>query len=567
MIPQERQKIRHLLIVKDRRGKRVIPLTQDIYTLGRAPDNDIVLYGSSVSRQHATIARQLNHAKQLTPFVIINGNLEGELSTNGISINHKKSDRHILRHGDFIEFGFGVKVNYYTLFNLTDREFTEYCETKANFQSLERSASASFPVTTSESTPESVKTTNEGDRTSLGLASFTELTPHPIIEIDLSGAIKYLNPEAIKRFPQLQSLGRLHPLIAGLPTSSEQYPLRSAQAEGSLAECDSASCEPRPPSKGGVGSSHLTDDTSTRVERGCHVLTDRTSPALEGRGRLLTREIEFQQQFFEQSIQYFHSDGIIRILMTEITERKQKYLLQEQSARLLRIIVAHNSFEAKIQSILKIGCSFFDLDCGFLGKLQNRALQITTIHNRQDYCYLEEDSVLEISAKAEDRSLRLFQLTSDRKDYITLQKLKQLEKENSLTWNDSLPKKSIPITSYLGIGLIVGKKTYGIVAFFSSNKKLREFSPIQIQFLKLIVRCLEKAIEQRQIELVVKKLLKQKNYSQQIAAEIRQPINELVEIVQQLTHSNLDYSQNSLAQALHNRSENLLDLIQHLLAK
>lgn len=529
MIAQERQKIRHLLVIKDRRGKRAIPLTQDIYSLGRSQDNSIVLYGSSVSRQHATIARRVNSTNQLSPFEIIDGNLEGTPSTNGLLINGVKRDRSLLQHGDFIELGHGVKITYYTLFNLLDREFTEFCQTKGDFQLIEQSSQA---ITSTElekaelrakKTSIKTNTTNVG-KSSLGLASFAQLTPHPIIEIDLTGSITYLNSAAIKQFPQLQSLDCQHPIITGLPTLVEQH-----------------------------GEQHFT------------------------------REIEFQSAFFEQSIQYLQNDGLIRIFMTrntslrnplildrgndvtEMTERNQKYLL-EQSDRLLQVIVARDSFDAKIQSILKIGCDFFNLDLGFLGKLRETSLQITSIYDRQDYGLLTKERVLEINENSEDRSLRLFQLTLDHTKAITLQKFQQLDRENSLIRNHLFFEKLIPMTTYLGIRLVVAQKTYGIVAFFSPDRKIPEFSPSQMQFINLIAQCLEREIEQKQIELVLKKLLKQKTYSQEIAAEIRQPVNELIEIVRQLNRSNLDNSQHSLAQALNSRSENLLYLIQHLLA-
>lgn len=515
MIDRERQKIRHLLVIKDRRGKRAIPLIEDIYSLGRSQENSIVLYGSSVSRQHATIARHLNPTNQLSPFEIIDGNLQGVKSTNGLLINGVKRDRYNLQHGDIIEFGPGVKVTYYSLFNLSDREFTEFCQNKGNFKLIEQSALASFEVTAtkleeallkSQETAKKAKKTNFG-HPSVGLASFAQLTPHPIVEIDLTGSITYMNPAAIKRFPQLQSLDRQHPIITGLPTEVKQH-----------------------------GEQHFI------------------------------REIEFQSAFLEQSIQYFSQDGLIRVLTIDISQRQQKYLVREHSDLLLRVIVSDADFESKIQSILKIGCDFFALDLGFLGKLRETSLQITAVCDRHNYCLLKKDRILEISDHSEDRSLRLFQMTLDSSKPITLQNFKQLDREHSLVWSHSLVEQPLPITTYLGMKLIVGKKPYGIVAFFSPNNKLPEFTSSQIQFMKLIGQCLATAIEQKQIELVVKKLLKQKNYSQQLAAEIRQPIDELIDIVQQLTDSDLSYSQSSLAQALNSRSENLLYLIHHLLA-
>jgi signal transduction histidine kinase len=48
------------------------------------------------------------------------------------------------------------------------------------------------------------------------LAAFPEQNPNLVIEIDGAGQVSYLNPVARERFPELDGLGRAHPLLADL---------------------------------------------------------------------------------------------------------------------------------------------------------------------------------------------------------------------------------------------------------------------------------------------------------------------------------------------------------------
>ncbi len=50
------------------------------------------------------------------------------------------------------------------------------------------------------------------------LASFLELSPDPVMELDLSGNIQYLNPAAKRLFPDLPEKGIKHPYLAGWET-------------------------------------------------------------------------------------------------------------------------------------------------------------------------------------------------------------------------------------------------------------------------------------------------------------------------------------------------------------
>jgi signal transduction histidine kinase/HAMP domain-containing protein len=54
------------------------------------------------------------------------------------------------------------------------------------------------------------------------LASFPELNPDPVLELDAQGHIRYLNPAAATLFPDLPTSGIQHPLLAGWQTTVDE---------------------------------------------------------------------------------------------------------------------------------------------------------------------------------------------------------------------------------------------------------------------------------------------------------------------------------------------------------
>lgn len=67
------------------------------------------------------------------------------------------------------------------------------------------------------------------EKESARLASIALLSPNPIVETDLTGNVRYLNPEAMQLFPDLQDTGELHPFLAGVSSI-----VSVLQSEGSL---------------------------------------------------------------------------------------------------------------------------------------------------------------------------------------------------------------------------------------------------------------------------------------------------------------------------------------------
>jgi GAF domain-containing protein len=68
------------------------------------------------------------------------------------------------------------------------------------------------------------------------LASFPELNPGPIIEVDLDGQVHYLNPAGAEQFPDCRQLGPQSPLLADLP--SVVTPLREEGKSSHIREIE-----------------------------------------------------------------------------------------------------------------------------------------------------------------------------------------------------------------------------------------------------------------------------------------------------------------------------------------
>ncbi len=280
MPKDEREKIRHLLIVNDLKGQRTIPLKEATYSLGRDLRNAIVLRSRSVSRQHAILLRVTVPQTDQCCFRIIDGSFKGKRSTNGLFVNGTKCFSHDLQHGDVIEFGSNqAQAKYYAISNLSEEAFSEYCSEKDIYKLISEQASSANPFETIIASSNNIL--EESTEVALArLASFPELIPNPIIETDLQGKVTYLNPAAASKFPNLRQFENNHPLAAGLSAIVQNW-------------------------KGGS----------------------------------FIREIEVNGEVFEQSIHYLPESDLIRtFIIRDITEQKQVEAELLQRDRLLQAV-------------------------------------------------------------------------------------------------------------------------------------------------------------------------------------------------------------------------------------
>ncbi|GAA6620766.1 EAL domain-containing protein [Scytonema sp. NUACC26] len=286
MPKDERKKIRHLLIVKDLKGQRTIPLKETTYSLGRDLRNAIVLSSRSVSRQHAILLRVTIPQTDQCCFRIVDGSFKGKRSTNGLFVNGKQCFSHDLQHGDVIEFGSNqAQAKYYTVSNLSEEAFSEYCEAKNIYKLISEQASSPNPFETIIASSNNIL--EESTEVALvRLASFPELIPNPIIETDLRGKVTYLNPAAASKFPNLKQFENDHPIAAGLSAIVQNW-----------------------------------------------------------KGNSCIREVEVNGEVFEQSIHYLPESDLIRtFIVRNITEQKQAEAELRQRDRLLQAVAEATNY-------------------------------------------------------------------------------------------------------------------------------------------------------------------------------------------------------------------------------
>lgn len=112
-MPQKLQQD-HVLMIEDDKGRTEFTLENPVYTIGRDKTCDIKLTSQFVSRQHATLVRRPGIDGSYS-YRIVDGDLKGKASANGLLINGRKLQAHDLQDEDEIVFGPQVRAIYYLL--------------------------------------------------------------------------------------------------------------------------------------------------------------------------------------------------------------------------------------------------------------------------------------------------------------------------------------------------------------------------------------------------------------------------------------------------------------------
>ncbi|MGK7940912.1 MAG: EAL domain-containing protein [Crocosphaera sp.] len=267
--------VRHLLVIADQKSRRIVSLTDDTYSIGRDPHSNILLYDRQVSRHHATLLRVDDNNSEQGRYRIIDGNLQGKKSTNGITINGQYSVSHDLVRGDFIRFGNNSYANYHIIADSAELDLLKSADVDTqmvdNFlvhhpkNDLDNVESFETFFSDEEEDNQEQPNTMSFRKGSKEQVSLADSNPNPIIEIDFDGKITYLNAAAKIKFSDLIQLQLYHPILKNL-----------------------------------LGANAPKEGTS------------------------FVREIEFEQRHFEQHIHYLKESKCLRTYLFEVTKYRKR---------------------------------------------------------------------------------------------------------------------------------------------------------------------------------------------------------------------------------------------------
>lgn len=232
----------HVLIIEDSTLSKAITLNEATYSIGRHSSNDIILASQKVSRNHATLLRRTDVKNNSYSYWILDGDLQGNRSRNGIIINDKKCLVHELKHGDTIKFSTDLKAQYQVTHNdiglpiSSGNSILESSRaTGLEDYSKQTLINKETLIAADESSQNNVAKYDDAEL--IRLTSVADLSPQSIMEIDLEDNITYINSLALKTFKDITKKRGNHPLLQELvakTTSQEKAFIRELKINNNL---------------------------------------------------------------------------------------------------------------------------------------------------------------------------------------------------------------------------------------------------------------------------------------------------------------------------------------------
>lgn len=310
--------VHHVLVIEDPSFRREINLDAATYSIGRHSSNDIVLSCQKTSRNHATLLRRTDVKTNKFSYWVLDGDLQGNRSRNGIYINGKKTLVHELKNKDVIQFSGDAQAIYQITADLPSNasraESLDNLPLAIESNTFINKDTIVAPVAAASSNNSSKNVLIDSSRQ----ISLTELSPQPIIEIDLYGNITYINSAGIINFKDIHHRKLNHPLLEDLISIYHQ-----------------------------------------------------------GKDNIVNREVKIGEQTFWQTAHYLPDNKVIRNYIVDITQQKKIEAEVEYKTDIYNQIIQHVTdgiilVESTTKQIVEVSSSCSEL----LGYSRDRLLQM-----------------------------------------------------------------------------------------------------------------------------------------------------------------------------------------------
>ncbi len=211
----------------------------------------------------------------------------------------------------------------------------------------------------------------------------------------------------------------------------------------------------------------------------------------------------------------------------DLTWRKQaerELRFSEASIRALYEVSADPtlSFDQRLKRLLELGCEWFELEIGLLGRQVDDRLEVIAAHPA-DYA-LVSDTIF-TGDRSADGELDLTPL------------LRTIQGGVSTGWQSDSPSTTDPTSAYFTTPVTVASQIYGPLSFSSPHPRRRPFSAVERELLKLMAQWIGGELERQQAATALAQAFHRSLLLRQITQEVRQSLN--TEQILQTTASQL----------------------------
>ncbi len=239
----DKKNISHCLQIKYNNINQQVILTNDIYSIGRHSSNKIVINSEIISRFHCTILPvKYQGQNNQNLFWIIDGDLQGNRSSNGIFVNNDKCLSHELKTGDVIKFGSGtVEISYQEVVNDFNIEQNEIISSDININQNGYLIQNDLDLIADNILETGLKTTlieSNKEEEDIFIQELLFLLKHqkqqdqiPAIKVDLSGVVIDKNKQFSHIFSNLGTNLFVDQLIEKFDKSTKDFLVREVSIE------------------------------------------------------------------------------------------------------------------------------------------------------------------------------------------------------------------------------------------------------------------------------------------------------------------------------------------------